>query len=339
MADLYPDVRYESNNAACVLTGTWTTNLSDGSLRNSNKSATTVTTGDFATITSDVPFTDAVIHCYANNDAGMIRVYVDGVVYGDYDCFVFNTNTAANPGYNTPIVCLRNLKKSIHVIKIECLGVSGPSSSGVKVGFNYIYCLTPEYPIERPVPKRVLFIGDSITDSSTGYACTVIPSLADSICASQKVSFRWQTRPGVGSDFARFAENTIIANRPSFVNIMLGTNDFGTAYLVKTIANLQIAIDACKKLNVPCQICTVPPRTSITAFYYIDLNEKIRQLAWTNGVYLVDWKPIFKDTAGTTGVMSGDGVHPSLMGQNMMGKLMFDTMVTNPNHPFTKMLK
>lgn len=336
----YPDYTNFSTDTECVYTGTWTLNIQDNSGTNvSIKAAKTSTTGDQVVISPSVPFTDAVLFCYASGDGGIMDVYVDNVKVASFDCYLFNTNPSVNPCYNCPIVRLSGLSNTTHIIKLVCTGTKGVNSTGFTIGFNYGVYLDPNTPVGVQIPNRFLFTGDSITDMSPSFSQSIIPPLANNLRSGSKLIFKYLTRAGVGSDLARFVENAIIAWRPAFVSFMFGTNDIGfPAQLNNTFTNYKLILDACKKWKVDCQICTIPPKNGVTAFYYQDLNDKIRQLAWQYNIPLIDWdKAVFNDTPGTTTPFRTDGVHPDAVGFSLMGNYMFEIM-TSQGHPFRKLL-
>lgn len=322
-----PDFRIDSQQPECTYTGTWTQNQTDNTSRNTIKYATTNEKNAALTITADIAFTDAVIFGYGNVDAGIVNVYVDGVLNQTVDCYLV-TGAAMK---NLAIVRLTGLKKDKHVIKLECTGTKSDSSSGTIIGFNYIYLMDPDIPLLQR-DKAVLWVGDSISDANYSFTDSPMKAILNNNFSGNTIKHTYCTRPSGTSDVLRFVENEIIAKRSSFVSCLLGTNDLTNE--TNTKGNLSLLIDVCRKYKLPLQICTITPRTGGYDSKVNAMSSMIRFLCFSNNIPCIDFNAgVFNGVASAGGLFQGDGLHPSVVGHSIMARFIFKQML-KPGNPF-----
>lgn len=325
---LYPDFLIKQNYPEFSFSGSgWTKDQTDNSGHNtSGLHSFTSTAGESVTISPSMEFTDAVVFGYAAKDAGLMNIYVDGVLNGQADGYIYLDSS--NTMKNAALYWIKGIPRGTHTIKLECAGQKNSLSTGNKIGVQHIIVLNPNYPVEQKI-NSVLFVGDSISDSSTSYCDAGIKGVVGNLQGSTKLRYEYSTRPGISSGLANFVENEIVAKRPSYVSVMLGTNDLGAGTTQDTRGNIEKIITACKNQGVSLQFCTIPPRNGMTAGLYNDINNTIRELCGREGIPVVDFnKIVFNNTAGTTTPMKSDGIHPDNVGHSLMTRELFNTLIT-----------
>jgi len=137
----------------------------------------------------------------------------------------------------------------------------------------------------------------------------------------------------------------LAADRARYILIMEGTNDVITDGLsMDTSAfNLSEMVRICLDAGVFPVIATIIPRRDwvwLTPFYrnrHLYLNDKIRQIAASRAVPLIDMYTIF-DTypaadGGLTSLLSNDDKHPSVKGYQFMAELWFEEIRRFPFAP------
>lgn len=337
MADLiFPDYIAPSDYPEWTYSAGWTTGQADNSGHNSRKYATATAAGEKATCVSTVPFTDAVIYMFGSQNAGLVDVIVDNVMYAaNVDCYLY-IDGQANSMKNVPIVRLSGLSRTTHKIEIVCKGASGAKSGGTTVGVNYIYFLDPDTPIGKAQNSKLLFVGDSNSDRQGGWCDKQLKKELSNLQKGYRVLIEYSTRPSGSSDYIRFLENDIIAKRPAMISLMLGTNDLPKPE-IDTKANIEAAILICQKYGVYIQLCTILPRLGLNAFAWNKVNGQIRELAQKYRLPLFDMNTYVCDnTTSTVTPFQPDGIHLDAVGDNIASKGLVDTLFA-PGNPFRRL--
>ncbi len=339
---LYPDWKVKSTHPEMTYAGTWVTDQTDNSGHNTgDKFATSTAAGAKCTITSEVPFTDAVLFMYGGRDAGLAEIRVDGKVYATQDCFLY-LDGSANAMKNVPMVWLTDLPKGNHVVEIINKGVKGnDNSTGTVVGINWMTILDADHPAGQPFKSTHLWVGDSNSDSSSAWCDKHFKRLLNNFWPGNRVQHAYCTRPSGSTDVLRFFENMIIAYRPEMITMMLGTNDLpaDAKYNLNTKAAIESAIQIAKRYGVEIQLCTILPRNGLNAYSWNKVNGQIKELAAFYSLYYLDINEyVTGNVASTTTPINSDGIHMDQVGHGLAAHHAFEQMV-RIGHPFHKLLK
>ena len=172
--------------------------------------------------------------------------------------------------------------------------------------------------------KRVVFIGDSITDVWTKFFDAQFPGkpyINRGIDA--------QTTPQM---LLRFRQD-VISLHPAAVVILGGINDIagntGPSTLEMIENNLMSMTDLARANGIAVVLCSVLPASRIPwrpelapAQQIIELNAWMKRYAQERGVTFVDyWTAMADEQNGLPAALSRDGVHPNEAGYRLMSGL------------------
>lgn len=172
--------------------------------------------------------------------------------------------------------------------------------------------------------RRVVFMGDSITDSWA----TVDPKFF----ARAEYIDRGISGQTTLQMLLRFRQD-VVALKPAVVHIMAGTNDIagntGPMELPETEANIASMVDLARANGIQVVIGSVLPATDFNWHPGIDpgpkivtLNKWLKSYSHARHVIYVDYYAALTDGAlGIRSDLSPDGVHPSLPGYLIMDPL------------------
>ena len=179
-------------------------------------------------------------------------------------------------------------------------------------------------PPPAPGEKRVIYMGDSITDFWI---------VADSVFFAGKPYYdrgiSGQTTPQM---LVRFRED-VINLKPSVVVILAGINDIaqntGPEKMEDVAGNIESMAQLAQAAHIKVIISSTLPANRIPWRPAIDPTEKVIQLnqmlkdyADKNGIVYLDYYSAMVDAEkGLPKTLSGDGVHPSLAGYKAMEPL------------------
>jgi len=170
----------------------------------------------------------------------------------------------------------------------------------------------------QPGPKKVIFIGASITQYWAGYADFAANNWIDKGVAGEtsvQVAARFQT--------------DVIALHPDAVQILVGTNDVTPGWDPETTWDAYTSmIEAAKAADIEVYFGTIPPWGNGTAVSASDpdnapRNARVATLnAWLKaqpGVTVIDYYSLLVGSNGHYNpAMTGDGIHPNAAGYAAM---------------------
>jgi lysophospholipase L1-like esterase len=175
-----------------------------------------------------------------------------------------------------------------------------------------------------PGDKRVVFIGDSITE----FWSVINPEyFTGKPYVNRGIS--GQTTPQM---LIRFRAD-VIALKPAVVVILAGINDIagntGPATLDMIANNIFSMTELAKANQIKVILCSVLPAHDFSwkpnqnpAEKVVALNEIIKNYADANGILYLDYFSAMKDERnGLKTAYSGDGVHPNKLGYQVMAPL------------------
>lgn len=341
MADpLYPDFIAPSDYSEWTYSSGWTTGQSDNSGHNSRKYATAAVAGETATCDSGaIVFTDAVIHMFASQFAGLVDIYVDGKLkLENVDCYVY-IDGQTNSMKNAAIVFLSDLPRTTHIIKVVCKGASGPKSSGTTIGVNWITMLDPDMKAGEKLPNTIAYYMDSNGDRQGGWVDKQGKRLIANYKPNNKLRIEYVTRPSISSDYVRFMRNEIISRRIAGIVWMMNTNDLPRPE-INSKANIEKAIKICiEEFKIPIALCTILPRNGLNAFSWNKVNGQIRELAMKYNLPLIDINTtVANNTVSTVTPFQSDGIHLDAVGDNLAAHTMVDALFLSSGSPFAKFL-
>jgi lysophospholipase L1-like esterase len=172
--------------------------------------------------------------------------------------------------------------------------------------------------VQPPVPKKVVFIGASITQYWASYTDFAANNWIDRGIAGQ-------TSVQVAARF----ESDAIALNPDEVHILVGTNDLTANWVPQTTWDAFTSMIAeAKAAGIPVYIGTIPPwgagsgATQIDPDY-VDRNARVAALnAWLKsqpGVTVIDYYSLLVGSNGLYNpAMTADGIHPNAAGYAVM---------------------
>jgi len=172
--------------------------------------------------------------------------------------------------------------------------------------------------------KRVVYIGDSITDSWAKYFPELFP---DKPYIGRGIS--GQTTPQI---LVRFHQD-VVALKPAVVVILAGTNDIagntGPSTLEMIEDNLASMAEIARANGIRVVLSSVLPAFEYSwrpglkpAEKIIALNEWIREYAKKTGAVYLDYHSAMADSrGGMRAELTLDGVHPNLAGYRVMAPL------------------
>jgi lysophospholipase L1-like esterase len=172
--------------------------------------------------------------------------------------------------------------------------------------------------VQPPVPKKVVFIGASITQYWDSYADFAANNWIDKGIAGQ-------TSVQVAARF----ESDVIALNPDAVHILVGTNDLNANWIPQTTWDAFTSMIAeAKAAGIAVAIGTVPPwgagpGAARSDPDYVDRNMRVAMLnAWLKtrpGVTVIDYYSLL--VGGNrlyNPAMTTDGIHPNAAGYAVM---------------------
>jgi lysophospholipase L1-like esterase len=172
-------------------------------------------------------------------------------------------------------------------------------------------------------PPRVVFIGDSITESWVAGD----PDLFSDDVIGRGIS--GQTSPQI---LLRFFQD-VIELRPQIVHIMAGTNDIagntGRTTEQDFKNNISAMVDVARAHHIQVALASILPATSFSwkpglmpASTIVRLNSWLRDFALKSHILYIDYHSVLADAhGGFIRELSNDGVHPNRDGYAVMRKL------------------
>ncbi|MBT0667907.1 GDSL family lipase [Novosphingobium profundi] len=193
-------------------------------------------------------------------------------------------------------------------------------------GERYLYApANAALPPPAPSEKRVVFLGDSITD---------LWDLARYFPGKPYVN------RGIGSQvtaqmLVRF-EQDVVALKPSAVVILGGVNDVSGFLQVEStegiVANITAMADIADRHGIAVVLCSILPVTNTPDADYVEkerhpeqlrtINEQLRKLAKARGYAFADYQSAMRNSAGLLRPeLTRDGVHPLPAGYAVMAPI------------------
>ena len=178
--------------------------------------------------------------------------------------------------------------------------------------------------LPKPGEKRVVFIGDSITDSWAPFFSSLFPGKP---YIGRGIS--GQTTPQI---LVRFRQD-VVALKPKVVVILAGTNDIagntGPSTLEMIEDNLASMTEIAQANGIRVVLSSVLPakqfawkKELLPAPRIVELNSWIRRYAGRVGAVYLDYHSALADTGGGLKVELGkDAVHPNFAGYSVMAPL------------------
>jgi len=217
-------------------------------------------------------------------------------------------------------------------------GVTSPyTHSGLVQGNTYYYVVTAENAfgesddsakVSATIPdvRRdvCVSLGDSITvgNGASSYASSYVPLLS---ARWGKTIFNESVGGAYSSYGAAIIDDVLNEYNPRYITIYYGTNDAGLMYPDATIANLQHIIARAKAYGTTPVIATLGPSIYEWSWrrpYMLDLSQRIRQLAASQGIACADI-----DTAlGWNNSYMADGLHPNDTGHRIIADTFYQAL-------------
>jgi lysophospholipase L1-like esterase len=190
-------------------------------------------------------------------------------------------------------------------------------------GERYLYApANAALPPPAPGERRVVFIGDSITD---------MWNLASAFPGKPYVN------RGIGSQvtaqmLVRF-EQDVVALRPSAVVILGGVNDVTGFLQLETpegiVSNIEAMADIADRHGIAVVLCSILPVTNTPTAGYIEaerqpellreVNTRLRALATARGYAFADYESVLAGPDGRLRAdLTTDGIHPLAAGYALM---------------------
>ena len=181
-----------------------------------------------------------------------------------------------------------------------------------------------------PNMKKIVLIGDSITESWKGYSPEFF---ADNPYLINK-GVGGETTPQI---LHRFNAD-VVSFEPGFVIILAGINDIAqnTGYISvsETFANIVNMVEIAKAHNISPILCSVLPASKIvwkpeikSADLVIELNNKLKMYCEENNVVYVDYfSSMVGEKKELRAELTYDGVHPDKNGYAIMEGILLDVL-------------
>ena len=178
--------------------------------------------------------------------------------------------------------------------------------------------------------KKIVLIGDSITESWKGYSpefFTENPYLINKGVGGE-------TTPQILDRF----NSDVVSLEPEFVIILAGINDIAqnTGYISvsETFANIVSMVEIANSHNISPILCSVLPASKIvwkpeikSADLVIELNEKLKKHCIENNMVYVDYfSSMVGEKKELRSDLTYDGVHPDKKGYLIMEKILLETI-------------
>lgn len=185
-------------------------------------------------------------------------------------------------------------------------------------------------------------IGDSITGSNTdrnnnAHGNNWFPSA----CIRSNGVMKYIFNAGVSGErsdqmLARI-QTDVVSRKPKYCSILAGTNDIGQDIPLTTImANIESMMTILLANHITPILCTIPPRDNDTATRRLNLdllNTYVRELAFKNGLHLLDFYSVLVDPSNGNykSGYTGDNIHPGITAVKAMSQYVVDTLVPKLN--------
>ena len=178
--------------------------------------------------------------------------------------------------------------------------------------------------------KKIVLIGDSITESWKGYSpefFTENPYLINKGVGGE-------TTPQILDRF----NSDVVSLEPEFVIILAGINDIAqnTGYISvsETFTNIVSMVEIANSHNISPILCSVLPASKIvwkpeikSADLVIELNEKLKKHCIENNMVYVDYfSSMVGEKKELRSDLTYDGVHPDKKGYLIMEKILLETI-------------
>ncbi|MEL7162812.1 MAG: GDSL-type esterase/lipase family protein [Bacteroidota bacterium] len=177
---------------------------------------------------------------------------------------------------------------------------------------------------------RVVLLGNSITDA---WATLDTAFFARNNFVGRGIS--GQTSPQL---LVRFRQD-VVALQPETVVIHIGTNDIaentGPYDQAFTVGNIASMIDIAEQNGIRVVLASVLPATGFSwrtelgdrSAIILELNEALKQLAAQREIAYLDYHSALKNERnGMDEDLAKDGVHPTVKGYAIMGKLLLERL-------------
>ncbi|MEM9261097.1 MAG: GDSL-type esterase/lipase family protein [Bacteroidota bacterium] len=177
---------------------------------------------------------------------------------------------------------------------------------------------------------RVVLLGNSITDAWAKRDSTFF---AQNNFVGRGIS--GQTSPQL---LVRFRQD-VVALQPGTVVIHIGTNDIaentGPYDQAFTVGNITSMIDIAEQNGIKVVLASVRPATHFNwrkelgdrSAMILELNEALKQLASQREIAYLDYHTAMKNERnGMDEELAKDGVHPTMEGYAIMGKLLVEVL-------------
>lgn len=199
-----------------------------------------------------------------------------------------------------------------------------PSPAGDWANLGRYRAANDSIGVARPGERRVVFIGDSITESWAPYFSTLFPGKA---YINRGISGQTSAQM-----LLRFRQD-VVALKPKVVVILAGTNDIagntGPSTLGMIQDNIASMVEIAQANGIRVVLGAVLPayefawkRGVVPAPKIIALNSWIHRYAAQSGAVYLDYHTATVDSrGGLKAELSSDGVHPNLAGYKRMAPL------------------
>ena len=178
--------------------------------------------------------------------------------------------------------------------------------------------------------KKIVLIGDSITESWKGYSPEFFAE--NPYLINKGVS--GETTPQILDRFSR----DVVSLKPELVIILAGINDIAqnTGYISipETFTNIINMVEIANSHNITPVLCSVLPASKIawkpeikSADLVIELNDKLKGYCTENNIAYVDYfSSMVGEKKELRSDLTYDGVHPDKKGYLIMGKILLETI-------------
>jgi len=178
--------------------------------------------------------------------------------------------------------------------------------------------------------KKIVLIGDSITESWKGYSPEFF---AENPYLINK-GVGGETTPQIIDRFNR----DVVSLKPELVIILAGINDIAqnTGYISipETFTNIINMVEIANSHNIAPVLCSVLPASKIvwkpeieSADLVIELNEKLKGYCKENNIVYVDYfSSMVGENKELRSDLTYDGVHPDKKGYLIMEKILLETI-------------
>ena len=178
--------------------------------------------------------------------------------------------------------------------------------------------------------KKIVLIGDSITESWKGYSPEFFAENPRLI--NKGVS--GETTPQILDRF----NNDVVSFEPELVIILAGINDIAqnTGYISipETFTNIINMVEIANSYNITPVLCSVLPASKIawkpeikSADLVIELNDKLKDYCTENNIAYVDYfSSMVGENKELRSDLTYDGVHPDKKGYLIMEKILLETI-------------